>query len=367
MPQPFVSIIIDNYNYGQYVGAAIRSALDQTYPDVEVIVVDDGSTDQSASVIRGFGDRITAMFQANLGQSEAFRAGWNACRGEIVLFLDSDDALRPDAIETIVARWAPDVSKAQWCLASVDGEGKFLGNVFPNFPPNLTDDEIRREVLRTALYPCPPTSGNAYARWFLEQVMPFYQIRCGADGPLNTVAPLYGRTLTIDRPLGYYRVHGKNDGAQGVLAAEKFSRFIEMDRMRARYLRQHAARLEYDLEGDPLDRAVLHLQYRLASLRLVPEKHPVAGETLSGITWRGLCAAATTRDRWSARLFLSAWYLAVAFGPRILAERLVVWRFVPASRSKRLAKLLRRLGVLRRTGSASSDLSLPPALTGGLA
>jgi glycosyltransferase involved in cell wall biosynthesis len=367
MPQPLVSIIIDNYNYAEYVGAAIRSALEQTYPHTEVIVVDDGSTDHSVSVIRGFGHRITAVFQENQGQSEAFRAGWNVCRGEIVTFLDADDALRPDAIETIAAAWAPNIAKAQWCLASVDGAGRFLGNVFPNFPPNLTDEQIRREVLRTALYPCPPTSGNAYSRWFLEEVMPFYHIRCGADGPLNTVAPLYGRTLTIDRALGYYRVHGKNDGAQGALEVAKFSRFIEMDQMRARYLRQHAARLEYDLDGDPLDRAVLHLQYRLASRRLVPDKHPVKGETVPGIAWRGVLASLTTRDRLAARLFLALWYLAVAFGPRRLAQRLVAWRFVPSSRSQKLARLLRRLGVLRRPGAASSDLSLPPALTGGVA
>ena len=83
--------------------------------------------------------------------------------------------------------------------------------------------------MEAGFYPYPPTSGNAYARWFLEQIMPCYRIRCGADGPLNTVSPLYGRVVTIDRPLGYYRVHGKNDGAQGTLSAEKFGRLCKVD------------------------------------------------------------------------------------------------------------------------------------------
>src|ERR1700712_2880659 len=66
-----LSIIIPNYNYGNYVGLAIESALAVDWPDVEVIVVDDGSVDQSASVIRSFGERITAIFQDNATQRVA--------------------------------------------------------------------------------------------------------------------------------------------------------------------------------------------------------------------------------------------------------------------------------------------------------
>jgi glycosyltransferase involved in cell wall biosynthesis len=210
---PLVTIIVDNYNYAAFVGTAIRSALDQTYPNLEVVVVDDGSTDGSRAVIESFGDRIHAVFQANQGQSGAFNAGFAAARGDIVLFLDSDDALRRDAVATVVHRWHDGVVKAQFCLATVDAAGKFMGNVFPTYPPGLTPERIRREALRTGLYPCPPTSGNAYARSFLERMMPLAPVLAGADGPLNTVAPLYGEVVTIDEPLGYYRIHGRNDGA----------------------------------------------------------------------------------------------------------------------------------------------------------
>jgi len=359
--EPWVSIVIDNYNYGRFVAAAIESALAPSYAKAEVIVVDDGSTDESAEVIGRFAGRVTAIFQTNRGQSEAFHAGFKASRGAIILFLDADDALRPDAVEAIVAAWRPGTAKAQWCLASIDGAGIFLGNIFPNFPPGLTGDAIRRELLRTGLYLCPPTSGNAYAREVLDRILPLEPVRYSADGPINTVAPLYGETITIDRPLGYYRVHGGNDAAQAALAPEKFARYIAVDQGRMVYLKAHAARLGLVIDGDPLDRAVLHLQYRLASLKLLPEAHPVSGDTLAGVTAKAVAASLSAQDRLAARLAIAAWILLVALAPRRLAERLLTWRFVPASRSHALGRMLRRLGILRRTNptAAPGELSLP--------
>jgi glycosyltransferase involved in cell wall biosynthesis len=360
MARPLVSIVIDNYNYGRFVGAAIRSALAQSYEATEVIVVDDGSTDDSRAVIAGFGDRIHAIYQPNGGQSAAFNSGFEAARGEIVFFLDSDDALHPEAAASVDERFRPGVSKVQFALASVDAGGRFLGNVFPNFPAGLTSEAIRAEALRTALYPCPPTSGNAYSRRFLDEVMPLARVACGADGPLNTVAPLHGEVVTIDRPLAWYRVHGQNDGAQKTLAAEKFARFIRHDQDRAAFLRQHAARLGLALDGDPLDRAILHLQYRMASLVLLPEKHPVPGETIAQVVQHAVRAILQLGDNAASKAALVAWFLAVAGAPRPVAEKLLALRFVPASRPKLIGAALRRLHVLRPP-RPSEDLSVPPA------
>jgi hypothetical protein len=358
--QPLVSIIIDNYNYGHFVAAAIRSALAQTYVPLEVIVVDDGSTDNSRSVIESFGDRLRAIYQENRGQSAAFDTGFYAARGEIVFFLDSDDALHPEAVAEVVRRMGAGVSKVQFALATVDAEGHFLGNVFPNFPAGLGPEAIRAEALRTALYPCPPTSGNAYARWFLERVMPLPHVPCGADGPLNTVAPIYGDVVTIDRPLAWYRVHGRNDGAQKTLAADKFARFIRHDQNRAEFLRQHAARLGLAVDGDPLDRAVLHLQYRMASLVLRPKAHPVPGETPAQVVARAIHATLALGDNAVSKAALIAWFVAVASAPRPVAEKLLAFRFVPASRPKIVGAALRKLRVLRPP-RPTEDLSVPPA------
>ena len=93
-----VSIVINNYNYARYLGDAIDSALAQTWHPLEVIVVDDGSTDDSWSVIQRYGERVRAMRQPNGGQGAAYNAGFAASRGEWVLFLDADDLLDVDAL-----------------------------------------------------------------------------------------------------------------------------------------------------------------------------------------------------------------------------------------------------------------------------
>jgi glycosyltransferase involved in cell wall biosynthesis len=363
MSQPLVSIVIDNYNYAPFVAAAIRSALEQTYKNLEVIVVDDGSTDESREVIAAFGNRVKPVFQDNRGQSGAFDAGFVAARGGIVIFLDSDDALRPEAVAEIVAGWRPTVAKVQFCLATVDADGRFVGNVFPNFPPDLSSARIRAEVIRTALYPCPPTSGNAYSRWFLEKTMPLPRIVCGADGPLNTVAPLYGEVVTIDKPLGYYRVHDRNDGAQGKLKLDKFANYIRHDRRRVEYLRKHAERLGLQIHGDPLERAVLHLQYRLASLKLLPDAHPIGSDRLPRLLWLAMRAAWASSGRIVSRLCTIAWLAGVALGPRRFAQHLVALRFVPSSRPAALRTMLRRLGVLRAPNEGRErELDLPRRL-----
>jgi len=98
-----VSVIIPTYNREAVIARAIESAFAQSYPDLEVVVVDDGSSDGTADVLAGFGDRICAVHQENAGPSAARNAGVRASRGEIVAFLDSDDTWRPTKIERQVA------------------------------------------------------------------------------------------------------------------------------------------------------------------------------------------------------------------------------------------------------------------------
>src|SRR2546429_9532950 len=97
-----VSIIVNNYNYASFVGQAIDSALAQTYPNTEVVVVDDGSTDGSAKVIAGYGDRVIAVMKSNGGQGSAYSAGFERSSGDVVCFLDADDVLYPEAIASPV-------------------------------------------------------------------------------------------------------------------------------------------------------------------------------------------------------------------------------------------------------------------------
>lgn len=100
-PNPTASIVIPNYNHAQYVGDAIRSVLDQTCHDHEIIVVDDGSQDNSRDVIEGFCGRVRAIYQHNQGLSAARNTGIRAAQGRYVGVLDADDTYEPEFISTL--------------------------------------------------------------------------------------------------------------------------------------------------------------------------------------------------------------------------------------------------------------------------
>ena len=93
--RPLVSIVIPTFNRSDTISRAIKSVLNQTYQEIEVIVVDDGSTDRTAEKLQEFAGRINVIYQRNKGPSSARNVGVNASSGEIVSFLDSDDVWLP--------------------------------------------------------------------------------------------------------------------------------------------------------------------------------------------------------------------------------------------------------------------------------
>lgn len=348
--QPLVSIVIPNHNYAQFVGAAIDSALGQTWEALEVIVLDDGSTDGSRQVIEGYGNRIRAIFKRNEGQMATNNAGFLVARGEVVLFLDADDLLRPEAVATVMASFRPGVSAVQFCLATIDQDGKSLGGVYPPLPREWSPARVRQTLLASGFYPFPPTSGNAYARWFLDKVMPLPPARfpSGTDGILNAVAPLYGDVVVLREPLACYRIHGGNMGALASLAPEKFSYYVRLDRSRAGFLAEHAWRLGIPVPSDTLDRAFFHLQYRLASRKLRPELHPYKNDRLGRIAWLLARAAWHAPEPPLTRALVAIWGLAVALSPQRWAEALVALRFVPGRRPAVIDRILALFGLVRR-------------------
>src|SRR5438105_2154973 len=145
-----VSIIINNYNYAQFLEQAVESALAQTYPNCEVIVVDDGSADGSREVLNKFEGRATIILQENRGQVAALNNGLKRATGDLILFLDSDDVLFPEALEVVVKSWRTDSSKLQFPLEVLNSSGKPTGLLMPR--ARLSEGNILPCFLRTGRY-----------------------------------------------------------------------------------------------------------------------------------------------------------------------------------------------------------------------
>lgn len=216
---PLVSIIINNYNYGRFLREAIDSALNQTYPHVEVIVVDDGSTDGSQEIITSYGDRVIPVLKENGGQASAFNAGFVACRGDIIFFLDSDDVFYPNKVKEITDVLTskmvnnPDVM-VYHLLECVDKNGASLGCKIPEslykVPANLY--EYARQY-KFFPYAAAPTSGIAISRELAMRIFPIPEkgVRTSADEFIVRPASLLGEVYGIDYVLSNYRLHGKNN------------------------------------------------------------------------------------------------------------------------------------------------------------
>lgn len=124
-----VSVVIPAYNCAKYVAESIQSALDQDYPDKEIIVVNDGSTDDTLEVVRQFGDAVRIIDQPNSGPPAARNAGLRAVRGDYVAFLDGDDVWVPGKIAAQVGRLVADpglvATYSTWHIWNADTDGIF--------------------------------------------------------------------------------------------------------------------------------------------------------------------------------------------------------------------------------------------------
>jgi glycosyltransferase involved in cell wall biosynthesis len=214
---PLVSIIITNYNYGCFLPQAIESVLNQTYQNFELIVVDDGSTDNSQEVIKSYGERLISIFQENGGQGEAFNAGISKSQGEIICFLDADDYFHEDKLAKVVAGFLdhPDWVQISHGRISVNREGLALGCG----PRTYSEGDVRDLLLQWGRYAMGITSSLAYRRAALQQVLPIPTTRFevegryfteSADTYLTMTIPFYGAVGCINEPLMFYRMHGNN-------------------------------------------------------------------------------------------------------------------------------------------------------------
>lgn len=283
-----VSIVITNYNYGAYLQQSISSALNQTHRPIEIIVIDDGSTDHSAEIIESFGDRIRPILKNNTGHISNINLGFERSLGDAVIFLDADDMLVESAAALHAARLAdPAVVKSCGYLEVIDTEGRPTGRRIPRRLSPSGDYRERTLQGGIGVYRSSHTSGNAWSRRFLEKVMPLPASApidnwVGPDGYLAAIDVLFGRVESIPGIVGRYRVHGRNHGPVCFrFDAEYLRRRIACRRHRIDYAERVATALGLSIDPRVFRRFnAWKLTLMNETLALMEERRPT--ETFTG-------------------------------------------------------------------------------------
>jgi hypothetical protein len=254
--EPLVSCVICAYEYGAYVEAAVRSALEQQgvpggADALEVIVVDDGSTDATPEVLANFGDAITVLTQANEGPAVATNRAIAQARGRYVSLLDADDLWLPDKLarQLAVLEANPAVGLVHGDMEVIDGDGRLtrpskfdwygelpvvgraLGRLLSQNEATTSSITLRADLAKAI----PPTPPWAWCRdwWLAAHVAAAHEVDA------------------LREPVAQYRIHGDNVSAQDV-QSERMVRLWERDlRVRRHFLR------ELDLSNATLDELAL--------------------------------------------------------------------------------------------------------------
>jgi glycosyltransferase involved in cell wall biosynthesis len=210
--QPLVSVIITSYNYAAYLKQAIDSVLAQTYSKFEIIVVDDGSQDESRNIISSYGKRLIPIFKENGGQASGFNAGIAMSQGELICFLDADDLWIPSKLEaTVQAALAyPGAALIYHRMQWINAQGIPYGKPWPF---TLFQGHIAHKLTRAGgWWRYSPTTGLSIRKSFFEKVpsIPESTYRLIPDAYLTGLAPYLGEVVGIPEVLGCYRIHGAN-------------------------------------------------------------------------------------------------------------------------------------------------------------
>jgi hypothetical protein len=352
-----VDIVINNHNYGAFLEDAIESACGQTHERVNVLAVDDGSSDDSRQILARYRDRIALILQENGGQAAALNAGMERCEGDVVMFLDADDVLRPEAAARVAAAFAADesVSKVQFRMETIDADGQPTGELKPAAHLPLPSGDVREAELA---YPYDlvwmATSANAFRTDAVRRILPIpvaeYPLT-GADWYLVHLTALLGRVVSLDAIGAGYRVHADN-------SYELTAGRLDLDHLRqaigfAASTSRELLRLADELGVARPERilSIADLANRMASLKLDPARHPIAGDRTIGLLADAISAA---RRRQGVSLAMKAvfiaWFAAMVAAPRGLARRLAELFMFP----ERRRSLNGLLGRLQRSSDASA-------------
>jgi glycosyltransferase involved in cell wall biosynthesis len=229
MSGPRVSIVVPVFNGEQYLAEALDSVLQQTYPNLEIIAVDDGSTDRTNSILAGYSGFVRVLSQQNRGQSASLNRAWREAEGSVLGYLSSDDRLEPGAVDELVNSLmaSPQCVMVYPDYWLIDSRGRNLKRVHaPDF--NLADALIDCV--------CPTGPGALFRSSVLTQVGGWDEgLRQIPDWEFILRAGLCGDIRRHPVPLAFFRVH---EGSQ-TFAAPSEERIAEYEFALNTFYSQH--------------------------------------------------------------------------------------------------------------------------------
>jgi glycosyltransferase involved in cell wall biosynthesis len=335
---PLVSIIVNNYNYGRFLPEAIDSALNQTYRNVEVIVVDDGSTDTSRQLICIYSNQVISVLKENGGQASAFNAGFAQSQGQIIIFLDADDILKPDIVQRVVEVFQnnSDIAGVQYRLEIIDEKGQPTNTVIPPSYLPLPNRDLRGKVVE--LLNCSswsPTSGNAFAASTLRRILPMPEalFRLSADYYLVRANAFCGPLKSLDGAGGYYRSHGTNNYYTSIVNLDQIRQQVSFTRAANTYIKRFAELLGIGYPDEAINVPdEIFLAQRIISCKLEPGLHPIQEDTLLSLCEHGVNAILCRPNLSVPLKFLHLlWFVGMVMAPKSLAL-LLAKQFFPESR-----------------------------------
>lgn len=281
--QPLVSILVSNYNYGRFIGDTIKSALDQTYSNLELIICDDGSTDNSVQIIEEYArrdSRLHLIRKENGGQASGFNAAFAASQGEIIALLDSDDLFLPRKVERAVADFQahPDCGLGLQRVIRMSADLRRQG-VWPMSDSLPYGWHGTRLLHDGGILPyTPPTSGLTLRRDVAELLFPLSLERPLVNCPDQLIVRLAPFLTNVTRDLealSAYRLHGSNNYGPDRVTAESFKRELEYSvalwAAQKRFLATIDSRLADNLEPLTRHSYIAFITYLKARLERDPD------------------------------------------------------------------------------------------------
>ena len=214
-----ISVLINNRDNARFLRRCVESALDQTRRPDEIIVYDDGSTDESLAVLESFGSAVRVLSGRGgedtpmQNQARAIEEAFRVCRGEYIFLLDSDDAFAPNHVATYMEAFGRSerVIMVQAPLWKIDDQGQITGLEYDE--RRHAQDYLQHIYANHEVNIYYPTSSLAFRRRYLEQRLPLEEgdgLPLWPDARLALIAPHFGEVATLWEPQTFWRRHSRS-------------------------------------------------------------------------------------------------------------------------------------------------------------